>query len=135
LDGEPIWLTFEDVSAIHQQQLDLYGGLPGVRDAGLIESALANPKNKHHYEGEEDSLALAIGLWLSLARNHGFSDGNKRTSTVAMIEFLARNGYDLHVPDTDDHPLLGKLLESAIESSLDEYELYEILIHYVTERP
>jgi death-on-curing protein len=93
------------------------------------------PHNKLHYDGEDDLLALAISLWLARARNHGFNDGNKRTATAAMVELLARNGYDLKIPDSQDHPLLGKLLESAIIGTIDEHDLGELLIHYIEDRP
>lgn len=80
MGDEPLWLTYRDVLAIHDEQLRAFGGLAGVKDDNLIHSALASPRNTRLYEGEEDILSLAIRLCVALAKNHGFVDGNKRTA-------------------------------------------------------
>jgi death-on-curing protein len=80
------WVDPKIVQAVHEHQLAEHGGLEGVRDAGLIESALARPKNLAAY-GEPDAA--------DLAKNHGFADGNKRTAWIAARLFLADNGYAL----------------------------------------
>ena len=88
------WVGLAAVHAIHDRQLAEHGGLPGVRDLGAIESALARPQNLAAY-GEPDAADLAAAYAYGLARNHGFADGNKRTAWVAARVFLADNGYGL----------------------------------------
>jgi death-on-curing protein len=88
------WVDPKIVQAVHEHQLAEHGGLEGVRDAGLIESALARPKNLAAY-GEPDAADLAAAYAYGLAKNHGFADGNKRTAWIAARLFLADNGYAL----------------------------------------
>ena len=88
---EPVWLTREIVIAAHERQLKRFGGPPGLRDEGLLESARSRPQNKFAY-GEDDMAALAAAYAFGLARNHAFVDGNKRISFLAMMLFLRRNG-------------------------------------------
>lgn len=90
---EPVWLAVELVIAIHEEQLSLFGGAPGLRDRGLLESALDRPKNKWSY-GEHDLAALAAAYAFGLARNHAFVDGNKRAALLAIVTFLGFNGCD-----------------------------------------
>lgn len=88
------------VLAIHQEQISEHGGQPGLRDEGLLESALARPVNKAAYKAAEAwDLAAAYGYGMS--RNHPFMDGNKRTSFVVMELFLMLNGYRLTADDAD----------------------------------
>ena len=126
---EPLWLDLADVLDIHKGQLASFGGADGIRDQDLIESALARPQNMFHYENEEDSLSLAIRLGVGLAKNHGFVDGNKRTGLVAMIEFLAINGYVLDYPSTDS--ALGVLFEATVTDRMSEAEFAEALYPYL----
>jgi death on curing protein len=95
---EPVWLTGELVLAIHGEQLRLFGGPEGVRDLGMLESALARPKNKWAY-GERDLPELAAAYAFGIARNHPFVDGNKRASFLALITFLGLNGIDFIVEE------------------------------------
>ena len=88
---ELVWLTREIIVAAHEKQLKRFGGPPGLRDEGLLESALSRPQNKFAY-GEEDMAALAAAYAFGLARNHAFVDGNKRIAFLAMMVFLRRNG-------------------------------------------
>jgi death-on-curing protein len=86
------------VAAIHDEQLAIHGGSPGLRDAGLLESALDRPRNKWAYESAElPEMAAAYGY--GIARNHPFIDGNKRTSLLAIYTFLGVNGIDFIVPE------------------------------------
>lgn len=85
------FLDKDVVLAIHDAQLARYGGLAGVRDMGLLESALARPQNAHAY-GLDDVFALAASLAFGIARNHPFLDGNKRTCWASARTFLALNG-------------------------------------------
>jgi death-on-curing protein len=89
--SEPKWLTVRDVRALHAEQLSLFGGPPGVRDLGLLESALDRPRNKWSY-GEKDLSNLAASYAFGISRNQPFVDGNKRASFAALIVFLRYNG-------------------------------------------
>lgn len=91
---EPIWLDATDALAIHDRQLAEHGGGTGVRDIGMLESALGRPVNQWHY-GENDPAALAAAYAFGVARNHPFIDGNKRTAWVVARLFLALNGHSL----------------------------------------
>ncbi len=95
-----IWITLDVALAIHEAQLAEHGGGEGVRDQGLLESALARPVNQAAY-GTPDLPALAAALGFGLARNHPFVDGNKRTAFVAVETFLGLNGCDLVASDAD----------------------------------
>lgn len=94
------WLTLDVILAIHEEQLAEHGGGEGLRDQGLLESALARPQNLAAY-GEPDLPALAAALGYGLARNHPFVDGNKRTAFVAVETFLGLNGLDLIADDAN----------------------------------
>jgi death on curing protein len=93
----PDWLDIDIVLDFHAEQLALFGGADGLRDRGLLESALARPLNKYSY-GETDLAALAAAYGFGIARNHPFIDGNKRTALACIIVFLGLNGLDLDVP-------------------------------------
>jgi death-on-curing protein len=88
---EPVWLDPDDALAIHDRQLAEHGGGTGIRDSGMLESALARPVNQWNY-GEDDRCALAAAYAFGVARNHPFVDGNKRTAWVLARLFLALNG-------------------------------------------
>lgn len=94
MSGEPEWLDIDLVLDFHAEQLALFGGADGIRDRGLLESALARPLNKFGY-GETSIAALAAAYGFGIARNHPFIDGNKRTALASMIVFLGLNGLDL----------------------------------------
>jgi death-on-curing protein len=95
--SEPEWLDVEIVLDFHAEQLSLFGGADGIRDLGLLESALARPINKFTY-GESDLAVLAAAYGFGIARNHPFVDGNKRTALASMIVFLGLNGIDFDAP-------------------------------------
>ena len=94
---EPIWLDVEIMIDLHAEQLALFGGPDGIRDQGLLESALGRPVNKFGY-GENDLAALAAAYAYGIARNHPFVDGNKRAAFGALIVFLGLNDIDFLVP-------------------------------------
>jgi death-on-curing protein len=91
---EPIWIKDEVVIALHNRQLAEHGGPQGTRDQGLFESALNSPKHKWHYE-QSPIEELAATLAHSIAKNHPFIDGNKRTAYVCMRLFLQLNRKDI----------------------------------------
>lgn len=85
---EVYYLDMEDVLLLHQRQLEQFGGAPGIRDAGLIDAALARPQSGYY----KDRIEEAAALWESLTMNHGFIDGNKRVGFAATYVFLRING-------------------------------------------
>jgi death on curing protein len=95
--NEPIWLDVEILIDLHAEQLALFGGPDGIRDQGMLESALGRPINKFTY-GETDLAALAAAHAFGIARNHPFVDGNKRAAFGALIVFLGLNDIDFLVP-------------------------------------
>ena len=107
------------VLAIHEEQLAQHGGGIGLRDAGLLESALARPVNTAAYNTDADVAALAAAYAFGIAKNHPFIDGNKRTAYVAMELFLMDNGYALTA--SDEESLLTMLRLAAGEMGEDAY--------------
>jgi len=89
------------VDAIHLDQLREHGGLAGIRDENALESALARPRNRRHYEPKGDLATLAADYGYGLATNHPYRDGNKRVAFVAMAVFVELNGYGLEAPEEE----------------------------------
>jgi death-on-curing protein len=98
---EPIWLEKAAIIALHDRSLALHGGPSGIRDEGLLESALQRPVNRFFYEGEADIAALAATYCVGIASNHPFIDGSKRAAYQALILFLALNGQPLAADRVD----------------------------------
>jgi death on curing protein len=92
---EPRWIDPRALLLLHSTSLAEHGGLEGVRDEGLLASALDRPRNKFSYEPDSDLFDLAAAYSFGLAKNHAFNDGNKRTAFLAVGLFLAINGYRL----------------------------------------
>ncbi len=90
-----VWVLDEVGLAVHNEQLAENGGLPGVRDLGDVESAMARPRDLAAYEGCEDIAQLAAAYVFGITKNHGFVDGNKRTALVIADLFLMLNGFEL----------------------------------------
>jgi death-on-curing protein len=109
-----IWLLPEVLVAVHEEQLAEHGGGAGTRDAGLLESALARPRQLAHY-GQPDAAALAASYGFGIARNHPFVDGNKRTAFVAVELFLELNGFSLAADDGDCVLTMLKLAAGEFE--------------------
>ena len=95
-----IWVSVRVAIESHREQLVEHGGSYGVRDIGLLESAMARPLHLSRYS-EPDIAALAAAYAYGIARNHPFVDGNKRTAAVVSETFLALNGYALHASDAE----------------------------------
>ena len=112
---EPVWLLRSVVEAIHDEQLAEHGGGDGLRDAGLLDSALARPRNLAAY-GDPDVAALAAAYGYGIARNHAFVDGNKRTAFVAVELFLELNGHALQADDA----ACVIAMEGVADGSMDE---------------
>ena len=116
---EPRWLTRAIVGLIHTHQIREHGGSFGVRDEGLIESALERPRNKWAYEEGIDLADLAAAHGFGLVRNHGFVDGNKRVAFMATYTFLGINDHDLEVSE----PEVVRVMLDLAASRLDESRL------------
>ncbi len=98
---EPIWVLPELVLAIHQTLLAEHGGLPGVRDHALLDSALARPRQRAAYDDGTSIFDLAASYSFSLAQNHPFADGNKRIALTVAAVFLELNGFSLDAPEPE----------------------------------
>ncbi|MDN3275006.1 type II toxin-antitoxin system death-on-curing family toxin [Frankia sp. RB7] len=116
--SEPFWLTRQMIIAIHDEQLAIHGGASGLRDQGMLDSALDRPRNKWSYENA-DLTELAAAYTFGIARNHPFVDGNKRTSLLALYTFLGVNGIDFVVPEAEAAAIILSLAAGEVsEQSL-----------------
>jgi len=107
------------LDAIHEAQIREHGGALGVRDEGLLESALARPQHKFEYAAKSDWGMLAAAYAFGLAKNHGFVDGNKRVAFMAAYVILGLNGYDLDA----DEPETVAMMEGVAASTVTEVAL------------
>ncbi len=112
---QPVWLLKQAVLALHAECLRVHGGSDGIRDEGLLESALARPQQQFHY-AKADLWRLAAAHAIGIAKNHPFVDGNKRAAFLAAIVFLERNG--LHFVAAPAHAAVFML--GVADGSLDE---------------
>ena len=122
---EPRWLTIAYLLALHSDQIQAHGGPLGLRDRGLLESALERPRNRFHYDSDADLPALAAAYGFGLANNHPFVDGNKRVAFQAMYLFLGLNGFRIEAPEEEVVVLIlslasGQLDEPALAAWLRE---------------
>jgi death-on-curing protein len=114
---EPTWIRGDVVLAIHRRQLAEHGGGEGIRDRGLLESALARPQNLVAYadpQAEPDMATLAAAYAWGLTRNHPFVDGNKRTAYVVCRTFLLLNGRDLETSSEEKYLTFLRLAEGRL---------------------
>jgi death-on-curing protein len=111
--SEPFWLTRQIIIAIHDEQLAIHGGASGLRDEGMLESALDRPKNKWSYENAELA-ELAAAYAFAIARNHPLVDGNKRTSLLALYTFLGVNGVEFDVPEAEAAAIILSLAAGEV---------------------
>ncbi len=98
--NEPYWLTREECLALHDMMISHYGGLAGLRDDNMLESALARPRQLLHY-GKPEMSDIAAAYAAGIVKNHPFLDGNKRTGFMLGAGFLERNGYEFHATEVD----------------------------------
>ena len=98
---EFLWLSRMVVDAIHNDQLREHGGLPGIRDENVLESALARPQQKWQYAEDTDISTLAAAYGFGLVKNHPYRDGNKRIGFLAMVTFLEMNGHEFNATDVE----------------------------------
>lgn len=98
---KPLWIEERDVLAIHGRLLALHGGAPGLREPGLLDSALARPRQHHAYAKAADIMEMAALYTAGIVRNHPFVDGNKRTGFVVGVLFLELHGFDFTASEED----------------------------------
>ena len=115
---EPVWLNREIMLAIQGELLARFGGLDGIRDGGLLDSALGRPLQQFHYE-KPDLFDLAATYAHGIVKNHPFLDGNKRAGFMAAYTFLGVNGQQLEAPE--EHAVLQTLALAAGEIDADAY--------------
>src|SRR5215472_4121028 len=111
----PEWIEERDVLALHGRLLALDGGAAGVRDAGLLASALARPRQIHAYGDKPDIVEMAAAYVAGIVRNHPFFDGNKRTGFVAGVLFLELNGYRFTATEEDATQVVFELAAGTLE--------------------
>ncbi len=112
---EPSWISLSILHLLHDRQLELFGGLRGIRDEGAVESALTRPLNCWLYGDAEDLEALAATHLCALVQQQGYLDGNKRTALAAMLVFLRLNGGRLDAPG----PELYAIVMAAARKEID----------------
>lgn len=113
-----VFLSVDAVQAIHNNLIDVYGGLHGVRDKGLLESAVLRAENKATYKPGASIGEIAASLSFGLIKNHAFLDGNKRVGLAALVDTLGLNGHGLTVPV----PEAEKMVQRAAGSEITEEE-------------
>ena len=116
---EPRWIADDEALALHGMQLAAFGGSPGIRDEGLLESALARPRHRFTYTTTPSLPELGAAYAFGIVRNHPFADGNKRTGLVVAFVFLELNGMEVRASEEDAYAIFlslaaGRLTESAL---------------------
>ncbi|MGZ8429438.1 MAG: type II toxin-antitoxin system death-on-curing family toxin [Candidatus Deferrimicrobiaceae bacterium] len=122
------WIPDAAVRAMHQELIAEHGGKPGIRDPGLLSSALARPRNRRLYGASRSLFDLAAAHGIAIAANHPFVDGNKRVALAVLYVFLERNGYRLEAPETDAVDVMirlaaGQLDEPGLSAWLKEHSV------------
>jgi death on curing protein len=126
--SEPVWINKTALLEVHSLVLTEYGGLGGMRDEGLLDSALARPKNLYAYEGIQDIRRLGVSYVVGILRNHPFSDGNKRVAFVALNIFLNLNGLRLKVDPLE----AGNTFFAAAAGEISEEDLGAWVFKYTS---
>jgi death on curing protein len=114
--NEPKWVRRDGVLVVHDRQIELFGGQYGLRDEGLLESAIARPKNFYAYEAA-DIIRLAAAYGYGICQNHPFVDGNKRTAFVVMVAFLKINNCRFHAAQVEVVGIMEKLADGKISEA------------------
>jgi death-on-curing protein len=121
MKSEPVWIEKADCLAFHSELLARFGGLDGIRDEGLLDSALNRPLQLHHYENPT-MFDLAAHYAAGIVRNHPFLDGNKRSGLMAAALFLEINGYAFRA--SEEHAVLQTVALAAGEIEAAEYSAW-----------
>ena len=114
---EPTWLSRRVVDAMQRELIAEHGGLHGIRDEGLIDSALSKPRNRWVYEPDADLAELCASYGFVLARNHGYLDGNKRIALAAMHVFTRRNQFAIAVSEVEEVAVVLQLAEGSLREA------------------
>lgn len=109
------WVSEAAVRAMHAELLAEHGGRAGIRDAGLLSSALARPRNKRAYATSSTLFDMAAEYGVAIVKNHPFIDGNKRVALMVMYVFLEINGYCLHAPEVEAVDALLRLAAGELD--------------------
>ena len=120
LPSESRWITFDEIVWINEQAVAQTGEPYALRDSALLESAIARPKNRWYYDGEEDVVRLATNLLYGIAKNHAFEQGNKRTGATAALMFIEANGYRWALPDN------GELAQWVLDLVVDKLSIEDM---------
>jgi len=127
---EPRWVERLVVDAIHFDMVSTHGGLPGLRDEPLLESALARPRQRFAYDETCDPAALAAAYGYGICADHPFQDGNKRVAFVVMDVFAGLNGFEIEAPEAD----VVRVMLALASGDLTEEQLAEWLRGSLVER-
>lgn len=127
--NEPVWLLESAVLIAHESTIALHGGSPGIRDSGLLESALARPRNLYEY-GEADIFDLAAAYTAGIVKNHPFVDGNKRTGFLAGAAFMEINGCRFSASEAG----ATQVIMGLAAGNLTEHQLADFLRENCDER-
>lgn len=127
---EPLWLDRTIIEALHAAQIGEHGGRFGLRDAGLLESGLARPRQVWSYEPETDVAALAAEHGYGLVKNHAFVDGNKRIAFVATNVFLILNGYEISAPEPEVVEVMLRLADDRMTRIAFAEWIRSVLVPY-----
>lgn len=114
---EPVWIDEREALALHDQLLALHGGAAGLRDRGLLESALARPQQHFSYADTRDLLTMTTTYTAGIVRNHPFVDGNKRTGFIVGVLFLELNGYHFNATEADAAEAVLALAAGVIDET------------------
>lgn len=123
---EPLWLSRYEIDRLHELLIVQFGGSHGVRDRALIDSALARPTNRWHYDPDADLASLAASYAYGLSQNHGYVDGNKRIAFIAATVFLHINGQLMEASETEAYYMMlevasGEKTEAELADWLREH--------------
>lgn len=127
--AEPRWVKRVVVDAIHLDQVREHGGLAGLRDEGLLESALARPRHKWTYKRRPDLASLAAAYGYGIVKNHPYSDGNKRVAFLTMVVFLGLNGLEVVAEEAD----VVTTMLTAADGNCSEAELARWIRSHIVE--
>lgn len=124
----PRWISLHTVLAIHEAQLERFGGGSGIRDEGLVESAVMRPQQIFHYRPRTSLAHLAAAYAFGIARNHGFFDGNKRTAFLTAYVFLEKNSLLFDAPETEvvltmQATAVGEITEEQLASWFEKWTM------------
>ncbi len=120
---EPKWISRKALEILHGKSLAMFGGAPGLRDSGLLDSALARPQQVFAYTESPSLAALAAAYMVGICRNHPFVDGNKRAGLLAALIFLEINGFRLMISDTQDAIDAIRTTEGIASGEVSEADL------------